>query len=121
MLVKPLISEKTLQEAARERYSFATKTAATKTEIKKVVEKLFGVNVIKVQTSIRPGKAYRSGKRMIFKQKSDWKKATVTVKKGQKIGLFEMPGSTNPLPTTEGQPKVTDKNDKKQLAKKEER
>lgn len=100
MLIKPIISEKTMQDSAKGRYAFATATSATKIEIKKIVEKLFGVNVVKIQTSIRPGKKYRSGKRWIFKLKSDWKKATVTVKDGQKIGLFDMPGTANSSPQT---------------------
>jgi large subunit ribosomal protein L23 len=96
MLIKPIITEKSIKEAEGGRYSFVTATSTTKPEIKHWVEKLFGVNVVKVQTSIRHGKVYRSGRRQIFKKRSDWKKATITTKNGQKIKLFEMPGATQP-------------------------
>jgi large subunit ribosomal protein L23 len=96
MLIKPIITEKSIKEASGGRYSFVTTTSMSKPEIKQWVEKLFGVNVIKIQTSIQHGKLYRSGRRQIFKRKSDWKKAIVTTKKDQKIKLFEMPGAAQP-------------------------
>jgi len=96
MLSKPLITEKTLRDAASKRYTFVVDLKATKTDIKREVEKLFGVNVIKVHTAIMPGKSYRSGKRFIFRNKSDWKKAVVSVKPDQKIDLFEVTGAAEP-------------------------
>ncbi|KKT58793.1 MAG: hypothetical protein UX91_C0001G0017 [Candidatus Amesbacteria bacterium GW2011_GWB1_47_19] len=53
---------------------------------------MFGVKVEKVQTLNMPGKKYRSGKKWIFRQKSDWKKAIVTLKPGQKIEQLEVTG-----------------------------
>jgi large subunit ribosomal protein L23 len=89
VLIKPVISEKTLAEAANKRYAFKVRLLATKPEIRQAVEKTFGVKVKKVQTMVVPGKTYRSGKRWTFKKKADWKKAIVTIKPDKKIDLFE--------------------------------
>ncbi len=89
MPIKPLRTEKTMKEAASGRYTFAVDLAANKTDIKRKLEKLFGVNIVKVQTNIVPGKTYRTGRKYLTARRSDWKKATVTVKSGQKIDLFE--------------------------------
>ncbi|EOW9069581.1 50S ribosomal protein L23 [Acinetobacter baumannii] len=55
---------------------------ATKLEIKKAVEKLFGVEVVKVNTTITKGKTKRFGRTL--GRRSDVKKAYVTLKAGQK-------------------------------------
>ena len=89
-LIKPLITEKSLAEAAKKRYSFKVSLNSTKPEIKKLVEKMFGVSVIKIQTAIVHGKTYRSGKKWLVKRKSDWKKATVSIKPDKQIDLFEV-------------------------------
>lgn len=91
MLIKPIVSEKTLKDAAKHDYTFAVELKDTKPIIKTEVEKAFGVTVLKVKTAVMPGKGYRSGKRWIFKHHSDWKKAIVTIKPDQKIDLFETP------------------------------
>jgi large subunit ribosomal protein L23 len=92
MFLKPLITEKSLREAALKRYTFKVSPEATKTEIKKAAERLFKVNIIKIQTITMPGKKYRSGKRWIYRQKSDFKKAILMVKPDQKIELFDVTG-----------------------------
>jgi large subunit ribosomal protein L23 len=94
MQFKPHITEKTVKVTGKKQYVFEVDPAFSKTDIRKLVEKTFGVNVIKVQTAILPGKTYRAGKRWIYKNKSDWKKAVVTIKPDQKIELFEVPGAT---------------------------
>lgn len=91
MLLKPIITEKTIKDAANKRYTFAVPASQTKDEIRKRMEKMFKVNVIKIQTAIMPGKQYRSGRKFIYKQHPDWKKATITVKPDQKIELFDIP------------------------------
>ena len=88
-LIKPLITERTLAESGKGKYTFVVRKGATKTEIKKAVEKTFGVNVIKTQTTMNHGKRYRTGKKWMLRHKPDWKKAVVTTKKDQVIDLFE--------------------------------
>lgn len=89
MLIKPIISEKSLAEAAKKRYTFRVERRMTKPEVAKTVEKLFGVKVVKVRTAVMPGKKYRLGKKFKFGVRPDWKKAIVAIKPDQKIDLFE--------------------------------
>jgi large subunit ribosomal protein L23 len=89
MLLKPLISEKSLAEAGKKKYTFKVIKTATKPEIKKAVEKAFGVKVLGVQTLTVPGKTYRSGKRWVMRQRGDWKKAIVAISPEKQIDLFE--------------------------------
>lgn len=91
MLVKPIITEKSMKGVAMGQYAFRVVTGAKKPEIKNAVETTFGVNVVGIQTLYAPGKTRRAGKRGQIKQLSDWKKAIVSLKPGQKIDLFEVP------------------------------
>jgi len=88
-MLKPIRTEKSLRQATLGRYTFAADLLVNKTDIKRSVEKLFGVQVIKIQTAVMPGKSYRTGRKTGYATRSDWKKAIVTVKSGQKIDLFE--------------------------------
>lgn len=88
VIKKPLITEKAF--AAPEgivRYAFVVDLKAGKGAIKAAVERLFKVNVEKVNTSIVRGKMRRVGARI--GQRSNWKKAHVTLKAGEKIDIFE--------------------------------
>jgi large subunit ribosomal protein L23 len=90
MLIKPVITEKSLALAAGKKYTFRVDPAANKTEIKKEVEKTFGVKVISVKTSMVHGKEYRTGRKWTVARRSDWKKATVAIKPDKQIDLFEV-------------------------------
>lgn len=89
MLLKPIITEKSLRDAGVSRFTFRVDIFDTKTTIKKLIEKTFGVKVLKIQTQIRTGKTRRRGKRGIVTSLPDWKRAVVTLAPGQKIPLFE--------------------------------
>ena len=89
LIVKPIITEKSMKEAAAKRYTFEVDLRANKTQIKKAVEKEFGVKVTRVRTAIVPGRKYRHAKKMRLGHKPDWKKAVVSIKPDQKIDLFE--------------------------------
>jgi len=91
MLLKPLITEKSLAAGAVHRYSFVVGLLDTKSQIKKMVEDTFKVNVLAIHTSHVHGKSYRTGKKGIRAEGKDSKKATVTVKSDQKIELFDSP------------------------------
>lgn len=86
---RPVISEKSLGEAKAGRFTFEVSLGSSKTHIKKAVEKLWGVNVVRVATMKVSGKSYRTGKRWIVGRRADRKKAIVTLKEGQKIDLFD--------------------------------
>lgn len=92
IIISPLITEKSMKDAADGKFSFRVDKGANKNEIKKEVEKRFNVNITHTSTNILKGKKIRSGTRRAEKEVSNTKKAIVTVKKGQKIGLFELGG-----------------------------
>jgi large subunit ribosomal protein L23 len=84
---KPLITEKTT--AAREvsrTIVFEVAADATKVDIKRAVEKLLGSKVEGVRTAISHGKFKRQGR--FIGQRSDWKKAYVKLKDGEKVPEF---------------------------------
>ncbi|OGW86535.1 MAG: 50S ribosomal protein L23 [Omnitrophica bacterium RIFCSPHIGHO2_02_FULL_46_11] len=80
---KPLITEKGAHQEKAGKYFFHVKTDAKKHEIREAVERIFNVKVAKVNTMVFGGK----WKRVRFQpgKTSDWKKAIVTLKEGQKI------------------------------------
>ena len=84
---RPLVTEKTT--IARESSPvavFEVAISATKIDVKKAVEKLFGSKVASVRTEISHGKFKRQGRFM--GQRSDWKKAWVRFKDGEKLPEF---------------------------------
>jgi large subunit ribosomal protein L23 len=81
------VSEKgTLQGEKYNQYTLIADRRASKTEISKAVQELFKVKVLEVNTMNVGGKARRRSTRQAG-QTSDWKKAIVTLKEGQKISL----------------------------------
>ena len=83
----PLISEKgsLLTEAANQ-VLFKVRPDANKIEVKRAIEALFKVKVEKVRVARYLGKIRRVGKSM--GHRSDWKKAYVTLREGDKIDFF---------------------------------
>jgi len=92
VLVKPLITEKftAINEKLAQAGFIVVKTAS-KDEIKKAVEKMYSVNVTGISTMVYAGKTKtRFTKKGIFGgRKPGFKKAIVTLKKGQKIDFFQ--------------------------------
>ena len=84
---RPLITEKTTmaRESART-VVFEVAKGATKVDIKRAVEKLLGSKVESVRTSLAHGKFKRQGR--YIGQRSDWKKAYVKLRDGEKIPEF---------------------------------
>ncbi|MBI2608259.1 MAG: 50S ribosomal protein L23 [Deltaproteobacteria bacterium] len=88
VLKKPLVSEKnTLLSQNLNQYVFEVDGGANKIEIKHAVQKRFGVEVEGVRTLMQRGKMKVLGRSM--GKRPNFKKAVVTLKKGQKIDLFE--------------------------------
>ena len=84
ILVRPLLTERgTNNQEKYNQYLFEASLEATKTDIKRAVETLFKVEVEKIRTQVVPGKFRRFGRG--GGMRADWKKAIVTVAKGQKI------------------------------------
>lgn len=88
IIIKPVITEKSMDELQNGKYTFKVAKNANKIEIKKAVEALFGVEVAKVNTLNVNGKAKRVGR--FEGRTSNWKKAVVTLTEDSKtIEFFE--------------------------------
>jgi len=88
VLISPLLTEKgTLMKERENKVLFKVANAANKIEIKKAVEEIFKVKVDNVSTMNFQGKKKRMGK--YAGRRSDWKKAIVTLKKGEKLDFIE--------------------------------
>ena len=79
VIVKPIITENSMDMAANKRYVFKVLKGASKTEIKYAVEEVFKVKVKDVNTISMPGKKKRLGARPQGSTPA-WKKAIVTLK-----------------------------------------
>jgi len=88
IIQKPLLTEKSTRLREQNKYVFVVDRQSNKIEIKKAVETMFRVNVVKVNTANMPGKTKRLGLHM--GKRSDWKKAYVWLKKGEKIEALEV-------------------------------
>ena len=87
VLVRPLVTEKGITKKEEERtICFQVAAGANKIQVKKAVEKLFGVKVEEVRTANFEGKLRRRGRFAAYR--SDWKKAYVRVKAGEKVPEF---------------------------------
>ena len=91
IVLKPVISEKSLDETQRGKYTFRVHSDANKLMVKEAIEELFKVEVIDVNVSTTKSKEKsRNRKRTRIKGwTSPWKKAVVTLASGQKIEFFE--------------------------------
>ncbi|MBI0536878.1 50S ribosomal protein L23 [Roseomonas sp. KE2513] len=85
LIVAPVITEKATVLNQTGQVTFKVTLDATKPEIKAAVETLFGVNVTAVNTVVVKGKSKRFRGRP--GQRSDWKKAIVSLAEGQSIDL----------------------------------
>jgi large subunit ribosomal protein L23 len=87
VILKPLVTEKGIhQSEAHNQYTFQVNPAATKSDVRNAVEKLFEVTVTKVVTQHRRGKPRRY--KFTTGRTKNWKKAIVTLPKEQKIEFF---------------------------------
>ncbi len=88
IIIKPIVSEKSMDQLADRKYTFKVALNANKIEIRKAVEQIFGVKVEKVTTSRVRGKMKRMG--VHVGKRPDWKKATVKLTSDSKtIEFFE--------------------------------
>ena len=88
ILIRPVISEKSVAQTEHNNYTFAVKRDANKFQIKVAVEAEFKVVVIGVRVMWVKSKQKRRG-RQTLGTVPGWRKAVVTIAAGQKIELFE--------------------------------
>ena len=88
VLIRPLLTEKiTAIREIKNCVAFAVHRRATRIEIRLAVEKIFNVKVSSVNVMNVIGKKKRQGR--YLGKRSDWRKALVTLKQGEKIELYE--------------------------------
>ena len=85
IVLRPVISEKSMDQTNRHKYTFAVADEANKMQIKAAVEALFDVKVLGVNTIVQKGKT-KKWKGAPY-QRSDMKKAIVTLADGQSIDV----------------------------------
>ena len=91
ILKKPLITEKASALSEKEgKYTFLVEKKANKVEIKKAIEKMYGVNVEEVNTAIIASKPKNRNTKtqVISGRKPSYKKAIVKVAKGEVIDFY---------------------------------
>ena len=77
IIIAPVITEKSSDNIQLGKYTFKVNKKATKIDVKRAIEKLFDVKVLKVNTVMVKGKEKRVGRNI--GKTSDWKKAIVTI------------------------------------------
>lgn len=87
IILSPVVSEKSYAGVQNKRYSFFVDLRAEKGEIKRAIEDIFKVKVLKVNTLSIKSKPKRLGRSMGTSSKK--KKAVVTLGKNDKIDFFE--------------------------------
>ena len=88
-VLRPIVSEKSYALSEKGVYMFVVPTAVNKVEIRRSIEKVFNVRVVKVNTLNRPGKRKRNRRQATYGKRPDSKRAFVTLASGQSIPLFE--------------------------------
>ncbi len=88
IIIKPVITEKSMADIEAKRYTFRVQKTATKPEIARAVEVMFGVEVASVNTMNVKRKPKRLGVHAGYT--AAWKKAIVTLKPSSKsIAFFD--------------------------------
>lgn len=88
LIIKPIITEESMNDMAFGKYTFKVDRRANKSEIKKAIESIFDVKVEKVNTMNMLGKEKRMG--VHIGRRPNWKKAIVTLTEdSNSIEFFE--------------------------------
>lgn len=89
ILVRPIITEKSMSMAAESKFVFEVALAANKPQIAEIIEDIYKVEVLKVNVIRKPSEEKIVRGRFLATSKEK-KKVIVTLKKGQKIEGFEV-------------------------------
>lgn len=88
VILKPVISERSMDDAQDKKYTFKVARDANKTEVKMALQEIFGVEIEKVNIMNVNGKVKRQGRTV--GRTSDYKKAIVTLtEKSKEIEFFQ--------------------------------
>ncbi len=89
VILEPVVSEKSYDLIESNVYTFVVHPDANRTQIRKAVEEIFGVRVLKVNTLNRKGKNMRNRRTGATTARPTTKRAIVTVHGDDSIDLFE--------------------------------
>ena len=94
VILRPVVSEKSIDESSRGKYTFRVHPDANKIQIKAAIEALYEaekITVVAVNVLTRQAKTKQRGTRRgrVVGKVSGWRKAVVTLAPGQKIQFFE--------------------------------
>ncbi|MDO8626224.1 MAG: 50S ribosomal protein L23 [Candidatus Magasanikbacteria bacterium] len=87
IVIRPLVTEKSARAESVRKYTFIVAASANKTEVKNAVKNMYGVLPVSVNIVNVQGKNIRFGKSR--GRRSDFKKAIVTLPKGEKLTVHE--------------------------------
>ena len=87
IIIKPVVTEKSVDLMQENKYCFKVAKDANKIEIKNAIEEIFKVTVVNVNTVNVHGKMKRMGRTQGMT--ASWNKAVVTLREGDSIEVFE--------------------------------
>lgn len=96
ILIKPIITEKSMREASKGKFTFEVDSSSNKMEISRSVSEAFKVEPMAVQTITIPSRTKRAGKKRLQFKSPPRKKAIITLIPGQKIDLFDVTEGDHP-------------------------
>lgn len=103
IILKPIITEKSMKETSSGLYTFAVAKNSDKLSVAKAVTEKFSVKVLSVKIINVKGKTKTQRKVRGTYQTSGYKKAIVQIGKGEKIGIFETDSQKQAEVTTAGE------------------
>ena len=87
IILAPVLTEKAIADQKRGRFHLWVYPKASKTQIKRAVKQLFGVEAVEIRTILQKGKRKRLWRQNKLIQKPDRKKALIQLAAGEKIDL----------------------------------
>jgi len=84
-LIHPIVTEKASKQQEHGQYAFMVKKAATKIDVKHAIKDIYGVEVKEVKMMVVPSKSRMIRRGKLWKKRSVYKKALVTMKDGKTI------------------------------------
>lgn len=121
LILKPIITEKSLIQAQVGKVTFLVNKLATKTQLKKELKNLFNVDPLKVYFQTKPGKTRRFGKKRLPSKTKSYKKAIITLKSGQTIEYFNLPEEKSATRKKSSAPSASRGSDSSALSKNKSR
>jgi large subunit ribosomal protein L23 len=88
IIIRPIVSEKSYASYDENVYTFEVAPGANKIQIKHAIEEIFGVKVTNVNTLTRRGKRKQNRKTGTWGQRSNQKRAIVSLADGDRIEIF---------------------------------